>query len=664
MRTKVALAASVAIFGISGSTEALAQTADPVFKPLIIPPAKGNSQAGAQSSSEAAAPSQQAAPAPMPIPQRPIITPIRDLTVLTRAVPIRRQLPIAAIRAIPKISLGNATVNFTPVLQNPAALFNVANRLRDLPQLTKVERDETDIVEIDEGLLVRSALKYTVKPGACSDPASRARIEAAGNACFRRGNGFKRLDALANPASPNFIADPGARADAIAQYQATTAADQSEFQVRAAEARGSMADPASRAALVAKLGAAEAERVSKLTEDQLIEEMVNAGEVEVEQVLFVPKLDSTANFPRLGLINPMVFDPVFMQRIGVGRTQAIMDAVSNPAFQQALEAHNARNQPMSRELGPYVFLTGFTLGKHYEWQTRVQYKVDPCRYIPFVDSCKKTYYLEPYAKLGYGFGLRFPVKVTGQFSYPGRPGETDRAKLTLTYRPINGSRTNYQDAGLDQDKLFEGKELVAEFEATAGFRYKVPFKQGDFSIGIAKDFTDGLPAPFRNGQFTPPVPGAPGINAFNRTFTEFDLLGGQGNYGFAGVTVYPAIRIDLESNKLELTLTDRATNRNHKITASGQARYISVDDGGISKFAFGNPVYNLSFKVTPGIEAHAFVDVAVWEKDWNWPVWFPEIGVELPPGGVDFACHSGTRCMHSTSLRAWRAPETAHTVRR
>lgn len=116
MRTKVALAASVAIFGISGSTEALAQTADPVFKPLIIPPAKGNSQAGAQSSSEAAAPSQQAAPAPMPIPQRPIITPIRDLTVLTRAVPIRRQLPIAAIRAIPKISLGNATVNFTPVL--------------------------------------------------------------------------------------------------------------------------------------------------------------------------------------------------------------------------------------------------------------------------------------------------------------------------------------------------------------------------------------------------------------------------------------------------------------------------------------------------------------------------------------------------------------------
>lgn len=100
--------------------------------------------------------------------------PIRDLTILTRALPIRRQLPIAAIRAVPQVSLGAATVNFTPVLQNPAALFNVANRLRNLPQLAKVERDEADVVEIDEGLLVRSALKYTVQPGACANQASRS----------------------------------------------------------------------------------------------------------------------------------------------------------------------------------------------------------------------------------------------------------------------------------------------------------------------------------------------------------------------------------------------------------------------------------------------------------------------------------------------------------
>lgn len=659
MSIRISLACSAAICGLLASTSVQAQTASGVFKPLIIQPAPSlpeKADAGQVNSPPAAQPNS--------LPQRPVILPIRDLTVLTRALPIRRQLPIAAIRAVPQVSLGSATVNFTPVLQNPAALFNVANRLRNLPQLAKVERDEADVVEIDEGLLVRSALKYTVQPGACANPASRSQLEAAGNSCFRQSNGFQRISALSNPQSGNFIADPAARAAAIANYRSAISADNSELRARAAEARASISDPARRTALVAKLGAAEAQRIANLSEDQLVEEMVNAGEVEVEQVLFVPKAESTMSFPRLTAIAPMAFDPAFMQRVGVGRTQAIMNALANPAVQQALEAQNARSQPMAKDIGPYVFLTGFTLGKHYEWQTRVQYKVDPCRYIPFVDSCKKTYYIEPYAKLGYGFGLRFPVEVTGHYSYPAYPGQTDKARVSLTYRPINGSSEQYLDSGLDQDKLFEGKELVAEFEATAGFRYKVPFKQGDFSIGIARDFTDGLPAPFANGQFRPPTPGTAGIEAFKRTFTEFDLLGGQGNYGFAGVTVYPAIRVDLTSSKLDLTLVDRGVDREFTISHSGHARVVSVDDTGMSKIAFGNPVYNLSFKVTPGIEAHAFVDVAVWEKDWSWPVWFPEIGVELPPGGVDFACHAGTRCLRNANVRAWRVPEPNASARR
>lgn len=585
--------------------------------------------------------------------------PPRDLTALSRLLPIRRQLPIAAIRAIPQVSLGAATVNFTPVLQNPAALFNVASRLRSLPQLARVERDEADVVEIDEGLLVRSALRYQIQPGACARPEGRLGLEAAGSGCFRRTPVVERLAALANPVSPAYVADPEARASAIAAYQGAVSADHNALQAQAAEARAGMVDPSRRAALVARLGAAEVERLSRLSQDQLVEDMVNAGEVEVEQVLFVPRLEATTSFPRLAAINPMVFDAAFLQRVGAGRTQAILDAVTNPAFQQALEAYNARHEPMTRELGPFVFLTGFTLGKTYEWQTRVQYKVDPCRYIPFKDPCRKTYYLEPYAKLGYGFGLRFPVEVSASYSYPAFPGRSDKARLVLDYRPINGTRAQYETAGLSADKLFEGKELVAEFEATAGFRYKVPFRQGDFSVGIAKDFTDGLPAPFARGQFRPPAPGAAGLDAFTRTFTEFDLLGGRGNYGFVGVTVYPAIRVDLASSRLDLTLTDHVAQRDLRFSRSGQSRVISVDAEGVSRFAIGSPVYNLSFKVTPGIEARAFVDVAVWEKRWNWPVWFPEIAVELPPAGVDFACHAGTRCLRNSSVRAWRAPQPA-----
>ncbi len=640
---------------------AQAQTLPGDVNATSIPPRLGPAGKPAEMPSEAQVPA-SVQPNGSTSSVRPSTSLLRDLTILPRALPVRKQLPLAAIRATPLVKLGSASVNFAPVLQNPAALFNVASRLRDLPLLAKVEHDEADIVEIDEGLLVRSALKYTVQPGACANSSSRSQLEAAGNACFQPASGDQRLAALSNPQSAGFVADPHIRATIIANYRAAVLSDQTELFARAAEAKASINDPTKRAALVAKVGAAEFARISNLTPNQLVEDMVNAGEVEVEQVLFVPKVDSGDSFPRLTAFAPHAFDPALTQRLGAGRVETMLKVLSNPEVQQALEARNARNQPMTKDLGPYVFLTGFTLGKHYEWQTRVQYKVDPCRYIPFADSCKKTYYIEPYAKLGYGFGLRFPVEVTGHYSYPAYEGQTDKARVSLTYRPINGSRSHYLESGLDQDQLFEGKELVAEFEATAGFRYKVPFKQGDFKIGIAKDFTDGLPAPFANGQFRPPAPGSARIEAFKRTFTEFDLLGGQGNYGFAGVTVYPAIRVDLASTKLDVTLVDRSTEREFTIGRSGHARVVSVDAAGISKIAIGNPVYNLSFKVTPGIEANAFVDVAVWEKKWHWPVWFPEIGVELPPGGVEFACHAGTRCLRNEVVRAWRSSDTGTSV--
>ena len=54
--------------------------------------------------------------------------------------------------------------------------------------------------------------------------------------------------------------------------------------------------------------------------------------------------------------------------------------------------------------------------------------------------------------------------------------------------------------------------------------------------------------------------------------------------------------------------------------------------------------YNLGFIVTPGVDAHAFIDISVWSDSWDFPVWFPAVAVTLPPGGIDFSCHSGTVC--------------------
>lgn len=234
MGIRVLLGSSAAISGLLIATSAYGQTASAAFKPLTIQPVAPAAQDTANNQPNSP-PTSSVGVQANSLPQRPVIMPIRDLTVLPRALPIRRQLPISAIRAVPQVSLGSATVNFTPVLQNPSALFNVTNRLRNLPQLAKVERDEADVVEIDEGLLVRSSLKYTVQPGACANTASRSQLEAAGNSCFRQSNRIQRLSALSNPQSASFIADPVARAAAIANYRAAITADHSELQARAAE---------------------------------------------------------------------------------------------------------------------------------------------------------------------------------------------------------------------------------------------------------------------------------------------------------------------------------------------------------------------------------------------------------------------------------------------
>jgi hypothetical protein len=124
-------------------------------------------------------------------------------------------------------------------------------------------------------------------------------------------------------------------------------------------------------------------------------------------------------------------------------------------------------------------------------------------------------------------------------------------------------------------------------------------------------------------------------------------LGGLLDYGVVGGAVYPAIQINLHSNNLQFTLNDELQHRSTTIN-SGQT--VSVGDatsqnGNYSHFSVGNPVYNLGFTLTPGLAPTAFVDIAVWSGQWQWRVWFPQLAISLPPGGMNFSCHAGTTCV-------------------
>lgn len=527
---------------------------------------------------------------------------------LMRNLRVVRQISGEQLRANPTIRIGTMQADFRPVLNNPRALPNIAQKLRGLSSLVEVRSDLLEAAEVEQGLLIRSVLTYGFKPGACSDAGKRAQIAASGVRCFTQDNELASGAALENPRSPRFVADPGKRAQAVRDLRARSGEISREMAADVASFRTRLRDPAQRAALAAELGEGEVARLAGLNDGALTNELVNSAETKVEQVAYVPRADTAQ-----------------------GRTPKAPGAAAKTA-----------SGDFSRDfdIDTHIFLTGFTLGKDYEWKQRVETTIKWCAI-----ACKKTYYGELSAGFNYGFGLRFPIRVGGSFNFS-RTAGVDKGVLTAKVETIDGSVTDYRDAGLADDKLFSGKELVAQFSARAGIGAKLPIigKVGPLGITIGKDFTEGLPAPFTNGQFRPPQPGEAGLSG-PIIFDQFDLLGGSGNFGVIGGQIFPAVDVGLVSKSLSLSLRDKVSGVSRPLNAGVNTVELAIAPSDrAANFVIENPKYNVAFKVTPGLNARLFIDLALWGAHWDWPVWFPQLTVELPPGGLDFACHEGTTC--------------------
>ena len=333
---------------------------------------------------------------------------------------------------------------------------------------------------------------------------------------------------------------------------------------------------------------------------------------------------------RIALFLPARGKLEMQQRASMGRVTSRLQRLQPPEKPEKVDAEHA--------LQSHIFLTGFTLGRNNEWRRRVSVTVKTC-----LVSCKKTYYIELFAGFNYGFGLRFPIRVNGLYTYH-REGDQESATVAPAFEPIDGDPGDFGETGLPNDKMFEAQELVAELHAYAGIAYKVPFHSGSWTAAeIGPDLAASLPAPFTHGQFRPPAPGST-LNA-DIVLNNPDLLGGLANYGVVGAKILPAVSVGLTSDRLRLKLKDNISGEEKEMLNSGQAYPLKVNpQDHSSDFTIGFPEYSLQFQMTPGLAARLFVDVAVWSKHWDWPVWFPDIAVTLPPKGVPFTCHEGTIC--------------------
>lgn len=539
----------------------------------------------------------------------------RGYADLIHSVPVIRQWSASQLQLNPRIDLGSVKVDLTPLLTRDGALTRVAQRLQSEPQLAQINFRDVQVSQIPQGLVIRSFVNYRIAPGACRDQ-RRSSLDLIGLHCVRRiGIDAAALSqTYATVGDVHYVADPGRRAAAVQAALRNSKIEAAEIDKHVSALRSTLANPAQAQALAAQIGAAQVQHLSALSDDDLAAELIDTAETKIEQTVYVP----------------------------VALTlRSATPSLSGLAVRQPAEAPAPVNVVTNTALKPVIYLTGFTLGHHYEWDQRVETTIDWC-----LVSCSETYYVHVFAHFDYGFGLRLPIRLGGNYHYE-RAGNGEQATYTPDFAPFDGSPTDYAATGLEPDKIYSGKEFVAQAGAGIGFEAHIPVLPDppNVNIDVSKDFTNLLPAPFTNGQFAPPTAGQ-STPSGQFIFDQFDLLAGRLNFGILGAQVFPALEVQLLSGSLTFDFHDNVNPANSRqLAVPGIGTPIGVDaKSHSSDFTIDNPTYNLSVLLTPGIDPRLFLDLAVWSDHWDFPIWFPELSIQVPKDGVNFKCHADTKC--------------------
>lgn len=565
---------------------------------------------------------------------------------------VLRKYALSDLRSRPQLTLGEARLDFRPMLENPKALFNVSQRLRMIPEHVQVQEDTSEVSEVEQGLVIHHVLSYRVLPGKCSDADVKAQLVRAGIGCFTRASSSERLAEFSKPGAARYVANAQKRQEAISAFQRNSALADADANKHVADLRKALADPTQRAAIVARVGQPETARMGSLSDDQLKEEMINSAVQRFEETMFVPKLESAnyahpehaltiaASPAEVEAVQRLLSEGVPEHGAGLSNFPKLLKIV--PVRALALSNAAGGDKAVDVDLGPYFFLTGFTVSHDYEWNWGAEVTINWC-----VVGCSDTYGMELHAGFNYAFGLRFPIETQFKYHVVVHPNNSAEAKLTATFNPIEGTINDFSQAGLPGDQMFGAKELVAQVGADAGFNINLPGLSVNPDFQKFVDFTDLLQGTFAGGSFLPPAPGAHGPEG-QFFFDTIDLLGGLLNYGVAGGRLSPAVDVTLFSNKLQLTLNDETLRHPTILTSNPQTVSLGVGPSSVgseSRFSIGNPVYNLGFTLTPGLNPNVWVDISVWSNTWNWPIWFPQLALDLPAHGADFGCHADTTCV-------------------
>jgi hypothetical protein len=292
----------------------------------------------------------------------------------------------------------------------------------------------------------------------------------------------------------------------------------------------------------------------------------------------------------------------------------------------------------------YEFVNGFTLGRTWEWERRWNY---PSGFF------RVTF------KAGLGFGLRIPIRAhvtmtPGTIRVVDHRDQRSEYATSVRYETLDADSAFYSRAGMSQQQLFEGKELV--LTAYVGYGYKFRALWTDWAhqpyvehgIDYGQDF---VPPHSANWQTIAPlfIPAE-----LTRTAIDLGVLAGRIEAGvqlaargrISGVfrSYVDGERVPTRFGNAESSEWRRDFTSSQQVLNFGASIPFLTSSASASRtygYELGDLRYTSEWSVAPGVRVSVRAGVRGFSRTFNRTVWIEAARVEI--GSHTFDTHAGTR---------------------
>ncbi len=316
----------------------------------------------------------------------------------------------------------------------------------------------------------------------------------------------------------------------------------------------------------------------------------------------------------------------------------VVDAVQNHSLK--FEAFSKRNRAGVRNFSKGL-LAGFTIADGWDWDRKWEYT---------------SGYFRIEAGVGYGFGLRFPIQVSGTLSptviqIAGTSELNENFGATLSARAFNANAAFYREVGLPEREVFDGKEFVMEANAYFTVKFRALWKTWvnktwEKTKGFSEHWTPPWENPSNIGRLKIPA-------EITGTVLDYGVLRGEVESAFSLRANNPVVTLNTRglpagtyvNRQTSLQLTPQRGGRKGG-SVGGRLNVGDSRSFGVEVFAHQSDLYHFDVELVPelrfSITARADYYFDDFRRTFRSP-WFALEPFAINLGTVHFGHHDNTR---------------------